>query len=73
MIATIHFPHDQHPPFEVDIPDIPERNSSFYVDESIPGGLGPKKPYYVKYVNYSVDEGYRITVRIQLESSYVSM
>ena len=73
MIATIHFPHDQYPPFEVDIPAIPERNSSFYVGNFIPGGLGPKKPFYVKYVQYFVNEDNTVSIHIRLEISYVSM
>lgn len=73
MIVKVHFPYDKYPPFEVDIPAIPERNTLFYVDNIIPGGLGKHKSYHVKYVQYFVDENYRITANIQLESPYMSM
>ena len=73
MIATIHFPNDKYPPFEVDIPAIPERNTLFYVDNMIPGGLGPQKSYHVKYVQYFVDENYEVSIHIKLDSSYMSM
>ena len=73
MIVTIHFPNDKHPPFELDILSIPENKNLFYIDNSIPGSLGSKYPYYVKNVEYFVNQDYTISIHIKLDTAYVSM